>query len=335
MKSTLNDVISVVISAYNVADYIEKCVRSVMFQLYKNLDIIIIDDGSDDGTQILLDRITTCDSRIRLIHAEHSGIAAVRQVGIEEAVGKYIGFVDGDDWIYSDMYLLLYENLLNASADVSSCCFEFDEGFYGSSGMCGFVASNDSVVYEGDANLQDLIVTGNNSFCNKLFKKSLLSDLSFQNGRIYEDAANMYIIMDRTFRHVRSRRTAYHYTYRKTSISNSEFSELQFDIVEAYSARYKYFSAKYSGNCAFVRESLKILIETFLNCVNEYLSIPANHSEKIESRIRNYCSELCVFPYTDCGLSSDSIRLFETLLKDVNIYRMMLYLINSQRKTLR
>ncbi len=95
--------ISVVIPVYNVKSYLERCVNSVLCQTYKNLEIILVDDGSTDGSGELCDQITTKDQRIRVIHQRNQGVSAARNTGIREAVGEYIIFMDPDDfWLIDD-----------------------------------------------------------------------------------------------------------------------------------------------------------------------------------------------------------------------------------------
>ena len=98
------ELISVVIPAYNVAPYIERCVESVLDQTYQNVEIIIVDDGSKDGTGEIIDRIALKEPRVRVIHQPNSGVTEARMTGVEAANGEWIGFVDGDDLVERDMY---------------------------------------------------------------------------------------------------------------------------------------------------------------------------------------------------------------------------------------
>ena len=115
MRGTMkeNPVITVIIPVYNILDCLERCVRSVTAQTYKNLEILLIDDGSTDGTGELCDRLAREDDRIRVFHKENGGSSSARNLGLRQATGEYVGFVDSDDYIDSDMY----ERLLRAVAD--------------------------------------------------------------------------------------------------------------------------------------------------------------------------------------------------------------------------
>ena len=126
----MENLISVIVPAYNVAQWISKCLESIMNQTYKKLEIIVIDDGSTDETPQILDRYANIDSRIKVVHQKNSGLVKVRNKGIELASGEYVAFVDGDDTIIPEMYERLLKNALKYDADISHCgvCFCFSDG---------------------------------------------------------------------------------------------------------------------------------------------------------------------------------------------------------------
>ena len=99
----MNNLISVIVPAYNIASWLSRCLDSILAQTHKNLEIIVIDDGSTDGTSQIIDEYVKKDSRIVAIHQKNTGLVAVRNIGIEIAQGDWIGFVDGDDAIDPDM----------------------------------------------------------------------------------------------------------------------------------------------------------------------------------------------------------------------------------------
>ena len=104
--------LSVIVPVYNVKDYVERCVDSIINQTYRNLEILIVDDGSTDGSGALCDVLAGRDSRIRVFHTANGGLSAARNVGIDAASGALIGFVDSDDWIEPDMYEFLYRLMM-------------------------------------------------------------------------------------------------------------------------------------------------------------------------------------------------------------------------------
>ena len=101
--------ISVIVPVYNVMNYLPRCVDSIRNQTYQNLEILLVDDGSTDGTGELCNRLGAADSRIRVFHKENGGSSSARNVGIAQASGEYLGFVDSDDFIDDTMYEQLYD----------------------------------------------------------------------------------------------------------------------------------------------------------------------------------------------------------------------------------
>lgn len=102
---------SVVIPVYNVKDYLEKCVESVLGQTFENFEVILVDDGSSDGCSGLCDRYAGKDNRVRVIHKENGGLVSARNAGIKSASGNYICYVDGDDWVGDGLLETLYRVL--------------------------------------------------------------------------------------------------------------------------------------------------------------------------------------------------------------------------------
>lgn len=117
----MNELISVIIPVYNSQEYLPKCIESVLNQSYSNLEIIIINDGSTDDSGKICDSYAQKDSRIKVIHKKNGGVSSARNIGLEEVTGKYIGFIDADDYIEIDMFKKLYENIKCDDYDISIC----------------------------------------------------------------------------------------------------------------------------------------------------------------------------------------------------------------------
>ena len=113
--------ISVIIPVYGVELYLDKCIESVVNQTYRNLEIILVDDGSPDRCPTICDEWAELDNRNKVIHKKNGGLSDARNAGIRIASGELIGFVDSDDWISEGMYQLLYENMIENNSDISAC----------------------------------------------------------------------------------------------------------------------------------------------------------------------------------------------------------------------
>lgn len=121
--------LTVIVPIYNAKDYLERCIESIRKQTYENLEIILVNDGSTDGSKEICDKYEKSDRRIQVIHQENKGLSETRYAGIEKAEGAYVTFVDADDWIDKNMYKILMRELENSSAEMVTCgiCRYWDE----------------------------------------------------------------------------------------------------------------------------------------------------------------------------------------------------------------
>jgi len=117
--------ISVIVPVYNIEKYIGECLESLLNQTYKDLEIILVDDGSKDNSGRLCDNYAAADKRIKVVHQKNGGVSVARNAGLEAASGDYIGFCDGDDWVEPELYQTLLENMLESDADISHCAFQY------------------------------------------------------------------------------------------------------------------------------------------------------------------------------------------------------------------
>ena len=115
------ELISIIVPVYNVEKYLKKCVDSIVNQTYKNLEIILVDDGATDNSGKICDELVELDNRIKVYHKKNGGLSDARNYGVERATGDYIGFVDSDDYIDAEMYEKLYEAIKKENVDVAEC----------------------------------------------------------------------------------------------------------------------------------------------------------------------------------------------------------------------
>lgn len=176
--------ISIIVPVYNVEEYLAECLESIINQTYKNLEIILIDDGSTDKSGAICDEYSQRDSRIKVIHQENKGIGATRNVGLSHVTGEYIGWVDSDDIIDKNMYEVLMKNMIKENASISCCKHVEIKGKY------------EKVKYINNDNLE--VVTGNQVInlirgpitCylwEKLYKREMFEDICFANQKVGED----------------------------------------------------------------------------------------------------------------------------------------------------
>lgn len=267
--------ISVIIPVYKVEKYLDECVASVLAQTYRNLEIILVDDGSPDRCPFLCDEWASKDNRIKVIHKENGGLSDARNAGIEIAQGEYIAFVDSDDWIVPEMYEHMMRALIRESADICACgimtCYPDRKVCWGCKEyLCGDSETFLRLLYH---NTQYPVAAW-----NKLYRRECWKTLRFPIGKICEDAFTTYRLLDSAERIVQIPEFLYCYRIRPQSIMTSSFTKQKMDEEEVWRVNYEYMKNWYP-------KLVKPSYEFYLQKVNMLI-----HSMTEEDR-KLYCSE--------------------------------------------
>lgn len=187
--------ISVIVPVYNVEAYLHRCVDSILNQTYRNLEIILVDDGSADQSGAICDEYARQDSRVVAIHQENGGLSAARNTGIDHAKGKYLSFVDSDDFLDERMLEVLYRDLQAAGAEVSAIeyqTFEREDELKQEQSLPQM-----QTMTGAEAIRRVLILDGIQDFAwNKLYKKSLFEKIRYPEGRVFEDLGTTYRLLE-------------------------------------------------------------------------------------------------------------------------------------------
>jgi glycosyltransferase involved in cell wall biosynthesis len=240
--------VSIIVPIFNVEQYLHKCIDSLLAQSLQDIEIILVDDGSKDSSEEICDEYDKKDKRIVVIHKINGGLSSARNAGIRIASGEYLGFVDGDDWVDTNMYEVLYELCNENNADIGTCKISRNDKSVnnvkqGNKFNIEILNKEKAIhrMYEGK-------LTGF-SACNKLFEKKIFFNILFPEGRAYEDAAIMYRLYDYANCIVYVDEPFYHYIFRDNSITTGNFSEKRFDIVLNYQEAYSYMELNYPCLC--------------------------------------------------------------------------------------
>ena len=211
--------VSVIIPVYNVKEYVEKCVETVIKQTYSNLEIILVDDGATDGSGEICDKLACKDQRIEVIHKKNGGLSDARNAGLKVVTGEYYLFVDSDDWISVNMVKRLVDCAEKEDADIV-CCGFFD------------VMKDEIINIPDNLDVQNLnreealksILEGQirDYAWNKIYKRQVFDGLSYPVGRNYEDMATTYKAFLKAQKVSVLSESLYYYIQREGSISNSE-----------------------------------------------------------------------------------------------------------------
>ena len=228
--------ITVIVPVYNILEYLPRCVHSITAQTYQNLEILLIDDGSDDGTGELCDSLAEEDDRIRVLHKENGGSSSARNLGLQHAVGEYVGFVDSDDYIEPDMYEQLLAAIKEHAVKVAQIARdEIDDQGVLLPNICE--PPKEPKVWESRDFLRELLLhRGDCSFCTKLLKRELFQEDRFPEGKLNEDFNLLVRMLPRIGRLVSLPEQGYHVFYRIGSNSRKadreNFSRVYADSVE-------------------------------------------------------------------------------------------------------
>ena len=225
MYEKQRDLVSIIVPVYNVEKYLEKCLDSLIKQTYRNLQIILVDDGSRDSSGTICDRYAAQDNRIQVIHKKQSGVSAARNTGLEAVKGSYICFADSDDWSDEKMIETMYENMVEEKAQISIIGYDM----VWEDGRCQ-KKSDENAYYvwnQREAIAQWMTQKIFKGFmCDKMFAKEIFTGIRFPEDRSYmEDVAIGLNLFAKAETVVYSGKIGYHYLQRQGSATNSGFQE--------------------------------------------------------------------------------------------------------------
>lgn len=214
----MGELISVIIPCFNVEKYIDRCMESVLNQTYRDLEIILVDDGSTDTTGEACNRYSHIDKRVRVVHKKNGGLSSARNAGLEVASGEYIGFVDSDDWIEYDFYSYLFDLIVKYRADIAQCSYFLTDG----STKKPAVAEEIKKVNQND--LMNIFFrtkgeASNSSVWNRLYKHDIIREIEFPDGYVNEDVFFSYFCFLKTNVAVISNQPKYNYFINEEGIT--------------------------------------------------------------------------------------------------------------------
>lgn len=264
----MTETISIVIPVYHVEEYLKQCLDSVLAQTYQNLQIIIVNDGSDDNSYQIIEQFQRKDSRVEVICQDNQGLSAARNAGIYAANGEYIIFIDSDDFVAPNFVEILYREIRDNVVDIS---------------VCGYVSVdedgneikkiNDNQLGDNEKRLSkqnfeeenintfknhilqtdiltaeefwDKYESNEHLYCvvawNKIYRRSLFDEIQYEVGKLHEDEYILHEILRRVNRIACCYVPLYYYRTRKKSIVNSNSEGRSVYIIEAYLNRMEYF----------------------------------------------------------------------------------------------
>lgn len=226
----MEDLVSIVVPVYNVIQYLDVCMKSILNQTYQRIEVILVDDGSTDGSEQKCDYYARIDDRVVAIHKKNGGLSDARNKGIALAKGTYIMFVDSDDIISLNIVNYLHSICEKYSADISICdpvhCYSTDEISFQDERKIKVLNADEAIV---EMLYQKSFLV---SAWGKLFRREFFDDILFPYGMLFEDSAIMYKIFNKASKIVYGDAKLYGYMHREGSITTSKFSKKDCDIIK-------------------------------------------------------------------------------------------------------
>ena len=235
--------ISVIVPVDRVEKYLERCVKSILSQTYKNLEVILVDDGSPDQCPAICDAWAEKDARVKVIHQENKGLSGARNAGIDAASGEYLAFVDSDDYVSPHFIEELYQLLQDTGCAIGQCRFSYVKGD-------GLVEEGDSAfcIYRGESLMEQLYGPEEKATCfvvawNKLYRAELFKEtgIRYPEGRIHEDEATTYRLFHEAKKLAFLDRALYGYYTENGGSITSVFSAKRLQWLTAHEERIAFF----------------------------------------------------------------------------------------------
>ena len=307
----MQPLISVIVPIYNVEDYLNRCVDSIINQTYKNLEIILVDDGSPDNCPQMCDDYAKKDSRIKVVHKENGGLSDARNAGMKVATGGYVSFIDSDDYVSLDFYEILLQTMIDNDSDIVECSVV---KFYENEKFDEYSDDLKVTNYETVDALDGLI--SENPFkqhvWNKLYKSSVALDIPYAVGKLNEDEFWTYQVFGKAKKVTRINKTMYYYFQRNGSIMGNSYNIRRLDALEGKVNRQAYIEKNFPilttkakvdlyGSCMFAYQ-----------CVLKFMS--GNDKKKACKIIRDYKNR-CKLTTDEINSITDSSRKYYKLAK--------------------
>lgn len=268
--------VSVIVPVYQVEQYLKQCLDSILNQTFKDIEVILIDDGSKDNSGKICDEYALKDNRVKVIHQDNMGLSDARNSGMNMISGKYYMFVDSDDYVSEQMIEKLYTSAVETDADVVCCNFEY---FWENNEKVSFSTKqkreelNSSEIFSHRKNEKNYGIW--TVAWNKLYKSSSMNSFRFRSGKIHEDEFWANDIYQKDLKVVTIEDSLYYYRQRHNSIVSIKNIQKEFDLIEAFQERMQI----YLNQNMYPDQAYKVLI---------YSLEPLNECRKLKRTEEDY-----------------------------------------------
>ena len=238
-----DELLSVIVPIYNMEKYLKRCVESIVKQTYKKIEILLIDDGSIDKSLEIANKLALTDNRIKVFHKENGGLSDAKNYGISKTRGKYITFVDSDDWIEANMYKEMMKNIIEKKSDIAICgrYIDYEDGRTIEWKNNNFLEMDNkkAILYLNSFYKFDM------ASWDKVYNRKLFKNIKFPVGKKCEDAYTTYKLFALSKKIIYIPISFYHYFQREGSISRS--NEINMDYIYAAKKSMEYIKENFNN----------------------------------------------------------------------------------------
>lgn len=317
--------ISVIIPVYNVEKYLRRCIISVQNQAYRNLEIILVDDGSTDRSGSICDEFARKDNRIIVVHKKNGGLSSARNVGLDICRGEYIGFVDSDDFIHERMYDLLLKDILDFNVLLSFC----------QPNMCTKeipkvqISTHTECKKKGDVILLSLRRQIWWSAYTKLYHKSLFKEIRYPEGKNNEDYPVTMKIFDKCDHIAVNYNSLYYYCIRPNSICTSSFNPHKLDQIDTSMMVLEYMEQNHPGICEKLAEN--ILLSAVLGVYFDTIQLDSDYYKSEANRLQRIVRRRIFFAMFNSYVLWKSKILLISLALNSKFYKLLVRIIYKKK----
>lgn len=285
----MEDKISVVIPVYKVEKYLDECLESVVNQTYKNLEIILVDDGSPDNCPKMCDEWARKDDRIKVIHKENGGLSDARNAGVKVSTGKYLSFIDSDDYVEKNLYEVAIEKLKDNNAQI----FVFGRSYlYGNNKESNSNKKIELIMNSEEAlDKMNIFQYYDVAAWDKIYKRDLFENIEFPKGKLCEDWYTTYKVIDKADKVVFNSTPLYVYRQRSNSITHSNVAKINREPLYASKEVLEFIKEKHPN---IVQNAISKYVVSCIGVYNNYLYYTKDtdkEKKEILEIVKNYYKE--------------------------------------------
>lgn len=289
--------ISVIVPVYKAELYLERCVKSILEQTYQNFELILVDDGSPDGSPILCDKWAEKDSRVHVIHKKNGGASSARNAGLKIAKGNWIAFADSDDWLNETALKTLYDLAKKYNVPMAIGGMRVVQKYTDASIV---IKQNARVLSNADLMSRFFRLNGEpdtHSVCGAIIRRDILDDYSFIEGRMNEDVETCYYLARKCEAAVYTDAPLYNYFKNIEGVTNSGFSKKKLDLLDIWDIVQKQveqFTPEYSYACEMncKRARFTLLTQMSLNGYDHHDPFMIETKKRLKREVRKAFWEL-------------------------------------------